>query len=105
MEEIRQKLKVYRALDNDYRVNILVALFHEPNMAFNDLARSLGIERGLLAYHLGVLKHIGLIKGEYERKSKKSSKYYLTNEGMKMLKELELIGKPVQECNRAEGAC
>ena len=86
----RKRLKVYRAIDNDHRLNILTTLFDEPDIAFNDLARKTEIERGLLAYHIGVLKDVGLIKSEYERRSKKSSKYRLTGEGIKVLKEFKL---------------
>ncbi len=90
MEEARRMLKIYRVLDNDHRLNILITLFNEPNMAFNDIARKTGIERGLLAYHLGLLRHVGLVKMEYDRRSKKSTKYRLTDEGVKILKELKL---------------
>ena len=88
--KIRKRLKVYRAIDNDHRLNILITLFNEPDIAFNDLARKTEIERGLLAYHIGVLKGVRLIESEYERISKKSSKYRLTEEGIKILKEFKI---------------
>jgi len=88
--ELRKRLKVYRAIDNNHRLNILTTLFDEPDIAFNDLARKTEIERGLLAYHMGVLKDVGLVESEYERRSKKSSKYRLTNEGIEILKEFKL---------------
>ena len=88
--ELRKRLKVYRTIDNDHRLNILTTLFDEPDIAFNDLARKTEIERGLLAYHMGVMKDVGLVKSEYERRSKKSSKYRLTEEGMEVIKEFKL---------------
>lgn len=88
--ELCKKLKVYRALDNDHRLSILTILFNEPDIAFNDLARKTKIERGLLAYHIGVLKDVGLVKSEYARKSKKFSKYRLTEEGIKVIREFKL---------------
>lgn len=88
--ELRKRLKVYRAIDNDHRLNILTTLFVEPDIAFNDLARKTEIERGLLAYHVGVMKDVGLVKSEYERRSKKSSKYRLTEEGIKVIEEFKL---------------
>ncbi len=91
MEEARRMLKIYRVLDNDHRLNILITLFNEPDMAFNDIARETGIERGLLAYHLGLLRRVGLVEMEYDRRSKKSTKYRLTDEGVKILKELKLV--------------
>ena len=62
----RQRLKVYRAIDNDYRLNVLTRLHDEPDIAFNDLAKKVRIDRALLAYHVGVLKDVGLIKSKYE---------------------------------------
>ncbi|MGC9346030.1 MAG: ArsR/SmtB family transcription factor [Candidatus Bathyarchaeales archaeon] len=96
MEEARRMLKVYRALDNDDRLNILLTVSREPDMAFNDIARKTGIDRGLLAYHLGVLKKVGLVEMEYERRSRKSTKYRLTEEGTDILRKLKLIEKPVK---------
>ncbi len=96
MEEARRMLKVYRALDNDDRLNILLTVSREPDMAFNDIARKTGIDRGLLAYHLGVLKKVGLVEMEYERRSRKSTKYRLTEEGTEILRKFKLIEKPVK---------
>jgi len=96
MEEARRMLKVYRALDSDDRLNILLTVSREPDMAFNDIARKTGIDRGLLAYHLGVLKKVGLVEMEYERRSKKSTKYHLTEEGTEILRKLKLIEKPAK---------
>lgn len=88
--KFRKRLKVYRAMDNDHRLSILTVLLNNPNIAFNDLARKTEIERGLLAYHVGVLKDVGLVEGEYKRESKKFSRYRLTDEGTKVLKEFRL---------------
>ena len=87
----RQKLKVYRAIDNDSRLNVLIKLCDEPDIAFNELSRKVKIDKGLLAYHVGVLKDVGLIQSRYERRSKKTSKYRLTPKGKKILKEFKLI--------------
>ncbi|MEM2380884.1 MAG: winged helix-turn-helix domain-containing protein [Candidatus Nezhaarchaeales archaeon] len=88
--ELREKLKVYRALDNDCRLNILITLSNKPNIAFNDLARETSIEKGLLAYHLGVLKDVGLVESEYKRRSKKISMFRLTAKGKRVISELGL---------------
>jgi len=95
-ERVRERLKIYRALDNDYRLEILTKLMQNPDMSFNDLARSVGTERGLLAYHAAVLRHVGLIDWGYERRKKKSSKYHITDKGVQILKELNLIEKPIE---------
>ena len=100
--KVRQRLKVYRAIDNDHRLDVLTRLRDEPDIAFNDLAKKLRIDRGLLAYHVGVLKDVGLIECEYERRSKKSSKYRLTDEGVKILKEFELFKNSTKKAKKEQ---
>ena len=89
--EIKEKLRIYRALDNEIRLKILVMLYNHPNITFSDLAKLINLEKGLLAYHLGVLKNVGLVNCKYKRKSKKLSEYNLTRKGKKVV--LELISK------------
>ncbi len=91
MEAVRRRLKMYRALDNEHRLRIVLTLASRPGLSFNELAGELGLERGLLAYHLAVLKNAGLVELKYERRSKKLTKYYLTEDGVKVLRELGLI--------------
>jgi predicted transcriptional regulator len=90
LRDARQKLKVYRAIDDDCRLSILVTLLHSPDMAFNEVARSLGIDTGLLAYHLGVLKHVGLVDGTFVRRGRNTTRYCLTEEGRQVLKQFKL---------------
>jgi len=99
---VSRRLKVYRAIDSDYRLNILTILHDEPDIAFNNLAKKVGIERGLLAYHVGVLKGVGLIESEYERRSKESTKYRITDEGMKILKEFRLVKSSAKKTEKKE---
>ncbi|RLE68984.1 MAG: hypothetical protein DRJ43_04660 [Thermoprotei archaeon] len=91
IQEVREKLKVYRALDNEIRLRILLTLSKESPLAFSDIVRRVGVEKGLLAYHIGVLKSVGLVECRYERHSSKLSKYWLTDKARKVLKELNLI--------------
>jgi predicted transcriptional regulator len=90
LRDARQRLKVYRAIDDDCRLSILVTLSRNPDLAFNEVARSLGIDTGLLAYHLGVLKHVGLVDGSFVRRGKNTTRYCLTEEGIQVLKEFKL---------------
>jgi len=55
---------------------------------FNEIARKLKVERGLLAYHLGVLKGADPIALSVERESKTISHYALTKEGENLLQEI-----------------
>ncbi|MCJ7425218.1 winged helix-turn-helix domain-containing protein [Candidatus Bathyarchaeota archaeon] len=93
MAEARQKLEVYAQIHDKNRLSILVTLFYEPNKAFNDLAREVGIYRQLLAHHIGILKDMNLVECEYEKRGRKLTKYRLTDTGVDILHELKLTGK------------
>ncbi len=77
-----QKIMYYKALGNKIRLQAFHIISKQQPISFND------IERGLLAYHLGVLKAAGLITVEYKRSGKEISKYSLTREGEKFLQGL-----------------
>ena len=93
MEELRRKLKIYKTLDNDDRLNILIALYENPDISFSELARSTKIGKPLLAYHVGLLRHVGLIESKYERDGRKTTKYRLTDQALNILEELKIIEK------------
>jgi len=89
MENVMEKLRIYRALDHDLRVKAYVAINEQPSLSFNELSRKLKITRGLLAYHLSVLKAANLINMNYVMENnKETSEYELTKEGKKVLREL-----------------
>ncbi|MBC7131342.1 winged helix-turn-helix transcriptional regulator [Candidatus Bathyarchaeota archaeon] len=96
MRDLRRMLKIYSVLDNDYRLNILFTIANDPEISFNDIARKTGIEKSLLAYHLGVLKNIGLVEMEYSKRSKKLTKYRLTREGKDILEKLKHAEKVLE---------
>ena len=84
----RELLKVYRTLDNDHRLRIATLLMEEGELPFNEVARRLGVERGLLAYHLGVLRRAGLVDLRVERRGRNTSFYSLTELGIRVLSSL-----------------
>ena len=96
MEEARRMLTIYSVLDNDSRLKILYTIFNEPDIAFNDIARKTEMDKAAFAYHLGVLKNVGLVEMEYQKRSKKLTKYRVTEEGKEILEKLKLVEKPVQ---------
>jgi len=85
----RELLKIYGALDDDkgYRLKILLTIYENEGISFNELKKKLKIEEGLLAYHLAVLKATDLIAMEPCRKEIKLSCYRLTEKG-KIVREL-----------------
>ena len=88
IDEIRKKLRTYKVLDNDLRLKAYLAIGNRPEISFSELYRKLRAEKGLLAYHLGVLKAAGLIGVTFERTGKELSKYNLTDEGSSFLREV-----------------
>ncbi|MEM3693693.1 MAG: helix-turn-helix domain-containing protein [Candidatus Bathyarchaeia archaeon] len=87
-KELRRLLLKYGALDNEYRLKAFLTIGENEGISFNDLARKLGIERGLCAYHLGILKAANLVALDLERRGRSSSHYRLTDEGRKFLEYL-----------------
>jgi predicted transcriptional regulator len=83
-----RKLQVYSTLNNEIRLEAFSLIHRAPGISFNDLATKLGLETGLLAYHIGLLKSNDLIQVSYERRGKETSKYSLTDSGMKAYREL-----------------
>ena len=96
MEEARRMLTIYSVLDNDSRLKIIYTIFNEPDIAFNDIARKTEMDKAALAYHLGVLKHVKLVEMEYQKRSKKLTKYRVTKEGEEILRKLNLVVEPVK---------
>jgi len=88
IRKARQRLRLYRALDNEIRLNAFLAIRRQPGVSFNRLARETWVERGLLAYHLAVLKAAGIVRAKYERRSRQTSEYVLTREGERLAEEL-----------------
>ena len=102
IEEARRKLRTYRALDNEIRLKALAVIHERPGISFNEISRKVKVERGLLAYHLGVLKAAGIVNVDYERTSKQTSKYEATDEGRKLIQELRSKLEPKEEANKGK---
>lgn len=88
LEEARQKLRFYTALDHPIRLKAFFLITKNPSISFNEIRKTLKVEKGHLAYHLGILKVGGLINFEYERKGRLTSSYNLTHAGKEMFRDL-----------------
>jgi predicted transcriptional regulator len=97
IREVRNKLMVYGALDNPYRLKAFAEIAKKPGIYFSDLARKIGVERGLLAYHVGVLHAAELVEQTLERRSKQISKYTVTEKGKQVLRELSSKSKRIEK--------
>jgi len=88
LERARERLLVYSALDNQIRLEAFFVIARSPGISFNEIRKRLGVEKGHLAYHLGLLKASGLVSFTYERKGRVTSRYDLTERGKAMFAEL-----------------
>ena len=88
LEQAHQKLRFYTALDHPIRLRVFFLITKNPGISFNGIRKTLKVEKGHLAYHLGILKVGGLVNFEYQRKGRQTSSYNLTDAGKDMFREL-----------------
>ncbi len=80
-KRVMEELKVLRVLEHPIRMKAYLAIRAEPRIPFGRIARKVGVESGLAAYHVGILKSAGLVDVNYARHSKETSEYTLTKKG------------------------
>ncbi|MFI2742135.1 ArsR/SmtB family transcription factor [Zhouia sp. PK063] len=68
MNNIKQLAKVYKALGNTNRLQILVYINENPGCIGNDLIKVTGLAQATISQHLSELKISGIIKGKKEGK-------------------------------------
>lgn len=88
VERAHQRLMMYTALDNRLRLRSFFLIAKNAGISFNQIHKRLKVERGHLAYHLGILKVAGLVNLTLERRGKSTSSYSLTDRGKEMYDEL-----------------
>src|SRR5206468_9079788 len=86
------RLRAYTALDNPIRLRAFRLMHESPGLPFHEIAKSVRIESGLLAYHMGVLKGAGLVDVAYERDGRQVTSYRLGARGEELFSEL--FGNP-----------
>ncbi|TLZ81840.1 MAG: helix-turn-helix transcriptional regulator [Methanobacteriota archaeon] len=86
--EVLDRLKAYTALDNPIRLRAFRLIHESPGVPFNEIARRIRIESGLLAYHMGVLKAAGVVDVTYERDGRQVTSYRLGARGEELFSEL-----------------
>lgn len=72
---------IYKMLHHEIRNNIVAELNSEDMLSFNVISERLRVDRAALAYHLRLLKQVGLIENFYHKRegSKNHSYYRLTS--------------------------
>ncbi|MEM2123401.1 MAG: helix-turn-helix domain-containing protein [Candidatus Bathyarchaeia archaeon] len=88
VSELRQLLRRYGALDNENRLRAFLAIYENPGISFNEIARRVGVKRELLAYHLSVLKAADLVAMNLDRRGKAISNYQPTEEGKALMEAI-----------------
>ena len=86
--EVIDRLRAYTALDNPIRLRAFRLIHESPGVPFNQIARRIRIESGLLAYHMGVLKAAGVVDVTYEREGRQVTSYRLGARGEALFSEL-----------------
>src|SRR3989442_3501524 len=86
--EVIDHLRAYTALDNPIRLRAFRLIHESPRVPFNEIARRIRIESGLLAYHMGVLKAAGVVDVTYERDARQVTSYRLSAKGDELVSEL-----------------
>src|SRR5437879_11955204 len=89
---ILDRLRAYTALDNPIRLRAFRLIHDSPGLPFHEIAKSVRIESGLLAYHMGVLKAAGLVDVAYERDGRRVTAYRLGATGREIFSQL--FGNP-----------
>ena len=86
--EVIDHLRAYTALDNPIRLRAFRLIHESPGVPFNQIARRIRIESGLLAYHMGVLKAARVVDVTYEREGRQVTSYRLGARGEELFSEL-----------------
>jgi DNA-binding transcriptional ArsR family regulator len=79
--ELLDQLRAFAALDNPVRLRAFLLVRDRPSIPFNDIASALGLETGLAAYHVAVLKAADLLDVSYARSGRTTSSYRLSGRG------------------------
>ncbi len=64
--DYRTLVTVFKALSDETRQKVLVALSQSGEMKVNDLVRMFGVAQPTMSHHLGVLKNAGLVNDRRE---------------------------------------
>jgi DNA-binding transcriptional ArsR family regulator len=86
--ELLELLRAYTALDNAIRLRAYLLIRDGGEIPFHEIAKAMGVESGLLAYHLAVLKVANIIEMRYERVGREISRYRLSKRGEELYSAL-----------------
>jgi len=98
----REAKSVIRALDDDIRLAIVVALMKHDNQSFSELKKLFDINSSSLSYHLSLLQDGNLVRNFIELKEDMRSYYSITDWTMSILESLlSIISNQVDPSNNS----
>ncbi len=56
--EVLERLRAYTALDSPIRLRAFRLIHESPGVPFNEIAKRIRLDSGLLAYHMGVCRQV-----------------------------------------------
>ncbi|OGI06322.1 MAG: hypothetical protein A2Y40_03270 [Candidatus Margulisbacteria bacterium GWF2_35_9] len=78
MDEIKQEyIKIFRALANEERLEIILKLYNEGELCASDIEKSFFMEQSTTSHHLNYLKNVGVL----ESRKQGRNVYYKVNLG------------------------
>ncbi len=85
---VLDQLRAYTALDNPIRLKAFRLIHDSPGVPFNEIAKYIRVDSGLLAYHMGVLKAAEIVDVTYGREGRQITSYRLSRRGKELFADL-----------------
>ena len=83
MDEIKQEyIKIFRALANEERLEIILKLYREGELCASDIEKSFFMEQSTTSHHLNYLKNVGVLES---RKQGRNVYYKVNVENLTLL--------------------
>ncbi len=73
--EKQEYIKIFRALANEERIDIILKLFKEGELCASDIEKSFFMEQSTTSHHLNYLKNVGILDSRKQGRNV----YYLVN--------------------------
>jgi len=83
VDEIKQEyIKIFRALANEERLEIILKLYTEGELCASDIEKSFFMEQSTTSHHLNYLKNVGVLES---RKQGRNVYYKVNTENLTFL--------------------
>ena len=93
MESKQDFIKIFRALANEERLDIILKLFREGELCASDIEKSFFMEQSTTSHHINYLKNVGILDS---RKQGRNVYYKVNHENLRSLYD-KFLNKFFQE--------